>query len=123
MHILVKLMKRFQRDSQAYEALFGIFSKTAAFNVSSTNLKEYIGQIKTIKDKGKRNFAYIERVINLLNEMISQKAENELFIFPGDDLSGLIMEPKKSFPKEGFAFFCWIRVEFPNPTDKKMTII
>lgn len=105
-------MKRYQNTSRTLSAIAHILTKTAAINVSSGNLKEFIGLFKHFKWGKEDNLEYIEIILNSLLEMITQRNEEELFVFRGD--SGMILESKKILPKEGYCFLGWIRLERPQ---------
>ena len=114
-------MKRFKNKPKISIKIINILKKTAKINISNRSLKEFIGLLKNFPCETEDNFENVNIILNSLNEMITQKNEEELFII--GEKSGLRIEQQKFLPKEGYCFLGWVRLEnFLQVETSKRTI-
>lgn len=110
-HLLIKLMRKFKTNKELLSTLSGIITETARINIPVESMKEFIGELKICYKCPNESKDYITIILKSLIHMIKNKAPKEVFSFSGGSQSGIKVVSKKSFPKEGYGFFGWIRFE------------
>lgn len=81
-------------------------------NVKGQSFKKYIRQIVSFAKAGDRKYAIL--ILETLINSFRSQSQTEFFLLQGNSQTGIGVTGTNAFPKSGYCFFGWIRIERPD---------
>jgi len=104
-------MKKYKQRKETLSKISKLFTEMAAFNIPVEIMKEFLGELKTSYTSPNESKDYISTILDFLVQMVRTNTPKEVFVFYGEQQSGICLVALKNLPKEGYGFFGWIRIE------------
>ena len=116
-HPLLKLMHFYKMKNEKILRIIASFlTEISIIDISSQCLKEFVSELSEFHDTSESP-AYVNIILDSVLQMLKEISHREIFVFSGQEHSGIGVVPKSYLPKDGYCLFGWIRLERPDQTD------
>ena len=102
-------MKIFKKNLGNFTKINQFLSDILQVNVKGQSFKKYIRQIVNLAKSGDKDHAIL--ILEALINTFSCQSQTEFFLLNGGTQSGIGVTGTNAFPKSGYCFFGWIRIE------------